>query len=142
MQLLRKTGISLVMLSALFAFMSTSFSPVFADHTERHCANQIGNDDSPEYLECVNNIGDNSSDIRDNPIYTRLNQIINFLSAGVGVVVTISVVIAGIQYTTSRGDPQRTGAAVKRLWSAGLAIFLYVFGWAILNWLIPGGFLR
>lgn len=80
-------------------------------------------------------------DIQDNPIYVRLIEIVNFLSVGVGIVSTISVAIAGIQYTTSRGEPAKTAAAVNRLIQVGVAVFLYVFGWTIINWIIPGGVL-
>lgn len=80
--------------------------------------------------------------IEENPIYVRLVEIINFLSIGVGIVVAISVAVGGFQYMASRGDPGATSAAIKRLNQAATAIALYVFGWAILNWLIPGGILN
>lgn len=79
------------------------------------------------------------TEVQNNPIFKRLQEIISFLVVGVGIVVTISIVIAGIQYTTSRGDPNKTAAAVNRITQAGIALFLYVFGSVILNWLIPGG---
>ena len=77
--------------------------------------------------------------IEDNPIYERLIEIVNFLSIGVTIVIAISVAIAGIQYMMSRGDPSATSAAIRRVVQAGTALLLYIFGWAILNWLIPGG---
>lgn len=77
-----------------------------------------------------------------NEIYVELVRIINFLSVGVGIVIAISVAIAGLQYTTSRGEPGKTAAAVNRLSQAGLAAFLFIFGWLIINWLIPGGVLN
>ena len=80
--------------------------------------------------------------IEENPIYVRLIEIINVLSVGVGIVITISVVYSGIQYITSRGDPAQTQKAIARITSAGIALVLYVFGWTILNWLIPGGVLN
>lgn len=83
-----------------------------------------------------------SLDIKDNPIYVRLIEIINFLSVGVTAVTTISVIIAGLQYSFSRGDPSATSASVKRLVHAATALGMYVFGWSILNWLIPGGVLN
>ena len=86
--------------------------------------------------------GETGLGIEENPIYTRLIEIINFLSIGVSVVASMSVVVASFQYMTSRGDPGATSAAVKRLIQAGTAIILYVFGWGILNWLIPGGILN
>jgi hypothetical protein len=66
--------------------------------------------------------------------------IIRFLSAGVGIVVIGSIVFAGIQYTTSRGDPQATAAAIKRIRNTVIALGIYIFAYAILNYLIPQGF--
>jgi len=74
-----------------------------------------------------------------NPIYLRLNEIIDFLSIGIGIVITGSVIFAGIQWAASRGDPQAAGKAISRLVNTGIALLLYVFGWALLNWLVPGG---
>lgn len=68
--------------------------------------------------------------------------IIRFLSAGVGVVVVGSIVWAGIQYATSRGDPAATAKAVGRLQSTGIALLMFIFGYAILNYLIPAGFFK
>lgn len=84
-------------------------------------------------------LGTGQVDVSDNPIYKRLIEIVNFLSVGVGIVASISVAYAGIQYLMSRGNPSATAAAISRIIHAAIAIFLYVFGWAILNWLIPGG---
>ncbi|HEX3568536.1 MAG TPA: hypothetical protein VHT70_02555 [Candidatus Saccharimonadales bacterium] len=66
--------------------------------------------------------------------------IIRFLSAGVGLVVVASIVWAGIQYTTSRGDPGATAQAIERIRNTLIALLIYVFSYAILNYLIPKGF--
>ena len=79
--------------------------------------------------------------IEENPIYERLIEIVNFLSVGVTIVIAISVAIAGIQYMASRGDPSGTQAAIQRIIQAGTALVLYIFGWSLLNWLVPGGVL-
>lgn len=77
----------------------------------------------------------------ENKITERLNEIIAFLSVGVGVIITGSVIVAGIQFTFSGGDPQAKAKAIGRLTNAGIAILLYVFGWAFLNWIVPGGWI-
>lgn len=68
--------------------------------------------------------------------------IIRFLSLGVGIVVIASIVVAGIQYTTSRGDPQATVRAVARIRSAVGALIIFIFAYAILNYVIPYGFFK
>lgn len=69
-----------------------------------------------------------------------LFAVIRFLSAGVGLIVLASVIIGGIQYTISRGDPNATQAAIKRLVSSVVALLVYIFAYAILNFVVPGGF--
>lgn len=73
-------------------------------------------------------------------IIDMLFAIIRFLSAGVGLIVIGSIVFAGIQYTTSRGDPQATAEAIKRIRNTVIALGIYIFAYAILNYLIPAGF--
>ena len=74
-----------------------------------------------------------------NSILCKFVDIITFLSIGVGIVATITVAVSGFQYMASRGDPNKTAQAVSRLVQVAIAIALYVFGWAIIDWLIPGG---
>ncbi len=65
---------------------------------------------------------------------------IRFLSAGVGVVVVFSTILAGIQYTTSRDNPESTQKAKGRLVSNVIALVVFVFAYSIMNFLVPGGF--
>jgi len=93
---------------------------------------------NPGLPECIR-LGAQDYDGANNPIYERLNQVILFLSVGVGVAVTLSVIVASIQWSISGGDPQARGKAIGRLWNSGIALAIFVFGWLILNFLIPGG---
>lgn len=72
-----------------------------------------------------------------NPIIDLIFAIIRLLSDGVGLVIVGSLVVAGIQYSSSRGDPQATAAAVNRIRSTIFALLLFIFGYAILNYIIP-----
>lgn len=66
-------------------------------------------------------------------------DITNVLSALVGVVVVLSIVIAGIQYSTAGGNPQTVAKSKKRIINALLALLIYIFMYSFLQWLIPGG---
>jgi hypothetical protein len=68
--------------------------------------------------------------------------IIRVLSDGVGLVVVASLVYAGIMYTLSRGDPQATAKAIGRMRSSIIALIVFIFGYAILNYVIPAGFFK
>jgi len=70
---------------------------------------------------------------------TYINPLIKFLAALVGVVVVVSVIIGGIQYSSSAGDPQAATAARKRITNAIIALVVFIFLYALLNFLIPGG---
>jgi hypothetical protein len=70
-----------------------------------------------------------------------INPFINFLAALVGVAVVISIVIGGIQYSSSGGDPAKAAAAKNRIRNAIVALVAFFFLYALLNFLIPGGLL-
>lgn len=77
----------------------------------------------------------------ENPIYSYIIAIVNFISAGVGIAIVANVMIGGVQYMMSGGNPQVTQAAVKRIINALIALLAFIFMWAFFNWLIPGGIL-
>lgn len=79
---------------------------------------------------------------KGNPIADMIFAIIRILSDGVGLVVVGSLVVAGIQYSASRGDPKATANAITRIRTTVGALFLYIFAYAILNYLIPAGFFK
>lgn len=66
---------------------------------------------------------------------------IDFLSALVGVAVVISIVIGGMQYGSSGGDPQKVTAAKNRIRNSIIALITFIFLLSLLNFLIPGGLL-
>ena len=75
---------------------------------------------------------------KGNPITDATFAIIRFLTNGVGVVLVGSMVYAGIQYTSARGDPGSTAKAINRIRSNIIAMLLFVFAYALLNYVIPG----
>ncbi len=76
------------------------------------------------------------------PAISLLFAVIRFLSDGVGLVVIASMVFAGIQYSMAGSDPQAVSKAKKRINSSIIALIVYIFAFAIINYLVPGGFLN
>lgn len=74
-----------------------------------------------------------------NPILAYLVAVLRFLTYGVGMVVTLMIVIGGIQYSVAGGNAQSVTAAKTRIINAFLALVLYIFAFAILNFVVPGG---
>lgn len=68
-----------------------------------------------------------------------IRNIARALSATVGVAVVIGIVVGGIQYSAARDNPQASAAAKKRITNSILALVIYLFSFAFLQWLIPGG---
>ncbi len=73
-----------------------------------------------------------------NPITDMLFGIIRFLSNGIGLVIIVSLVWAGIQYSMARGIPQEAEKAQKRIQSTVGALLLFIFAYAIINYIVPG----
>lgn len=75
-----------------------------------------------------------------NGIIDLLFALIRVLSDGVGIVVIGSIVVAGIQYSTSQGDPTASAAAITRIRTSLIALLIFIFAYALLNYVIPVGF--
>jgi hypothetical protein len=68
-----------------------------------------------------------------------INPLIALLAAFVGVAVTISIALGGIQYASSAGDPQKAAAAKDRIRNAIIALLTFLFLLALLTFIVPGG---
>jgi type IV secretion system pilin len=68
-----------------------------------------------------------------------LDAAIDFLGIGIGIIITTMIVIGGIQYITSGGDPQSVASAKRRIANALIALVAFAFMFAILQFIIPGG---
>jgi hypothetical protein len=77
----------------------------------------------------------------DSPIKDLAYALISFLSAGVGVVIVIAIIVAGIRYSTSEGNPEATMQAKRSIQNALIGLVIYIFAFAIINYLVPGGLL-
>lgn len=78
-------------------------------------------------------------DSKDCGIVGYIVTITNVLSAVVGIVIVIMIAVGGIQYSMARDDPQAVNAAKTRIRNAILALVFYLFMFAFLQYLVPGG---
>lgn len=72
-------------------------------------------------------------------IYGFLRAIIKFASGLVGLVVILMLIIGGIRYITSAGDPKLVVSAKNQIVNAVIGLVLFSLMLAILNFLLPGG---
>lgn len=74
-----------------------------------------------------------------NVVTQYLNPFIKFLGILAGIAVTIGIIVGGIQYSASGGDPQKVASAKKHIRNSILALLVYFFLYAFLKFIIPGG---
>lgn len=82
-----------------------------------------------------------STNIQDNPIFTLLKGILQFMAAGVGLAVVGGIIWGGYLFLTARGNSGQVEKGIEAIRNAIIALFLFLFMFAILNFLIPGGIL-
>jgi hypothetical protein len=75
----------------------------------------------------------------NNPLVKALQDIVNFLSAGVGIVVVAMIIVGGIQYSIAGDNQTKVADAKKRIYNAIIALVVFFFIFSFLQWLIPGG---
>ena len=81
-----------------------------------------------------------SSNIKNiSPILDLIYAFIRFMSVGVGIVLAISIIVSGIQYSMSEGNAEITQKAKARIRSAILGLGIYIFAFSMLQFLVPGG---
>ena len=75
-----------------------------------------------------------------NPIYDYLRAIIKWLGGLIGLAVVVTLIVSGIQYASSAGNPQNIAKAKERVVNSVIGLVLYLFLAAILQYVIPGVF--
>lgn len=71
-----------------------------------------------------------------------INPFITLLTVSIGVIAAISLVVAGVQYASAGSDPGKVQKAKDRIGKTLLGVLAYLFLFAFLNYIVPGGFLR
>lgn len=75
-----------------------------------------------------------------NELFTAyINPFVAFLSAIAGIIIVISIIVGGLQYSSAGGDPGKVAAAKQRITNAIIALLFLIFLFAFLQWLVPGG---
>ena len=108
---------------------SVSASPAAASSDCVKLSVKINSSDSGEV--CPSNGG--------NIIVAYLVEILKFLGLAFGGLILLLIIVSGVQYIASAGDPGAVKSAKSRITNAVTALVLYIFMYAILNFLIPGG---
>jgi hypothetical protein len=68
-----------------------------------------------------------------------INPLIRLLSAAVGIIAVIAIIIGAIQVSTSAGDPQKSASGKNHIRAALIGLLAYVLLLVFINWVVPGG---
>lgn len=88
-------------------------------------------------IECSQSAG--GSSVEDTGVWALLVIAINILSVGVGVVAVAGVVWGSILYTSAGGNSEQVKKARGIITNVVVGLLAYVFMYAIINFIIPGG---
>jgi len=135
MQLL-KHKFQLVLMSMLL--VGSVAAPVFAVVSPVYAADESTQEIKPKEDDCK--VAKDKKLTKDNCGIIKLIVVVTNIMAGIAATVIVATLtFAGIQYSSAGADPSKVQAAKKRMYNALLALMLLIFGYAILQWLVPGG---
>jgi hypothetical protein len=77
--------------------------------------------------------------IANNALVKDIQQIVNVLSAGVGIVIVGAIIFAGIQYSFAGDNSAMVTKAKHRILNAVIALIIFMLLFAFIQWLVPGG---
>ncbi|MGH7156733.1 MAG: hypothetical protein ACREGG_01295 [Candidatus Saccharimonadales bacterium] len=148
------TSIALSIMASLFLFVIVPAKLAWATSVSSQQINNATSSTTASNdtdMACQNTTGANGKTVdqtkvqnclTQSPIVSRIQQIVDFLSAGVGIIVVGVILVGGIQYTLAGANPQRLTAARQRITNGLIALFAFLFIFAFLQWLIPGGIFK
>jgi amino acid transporter len=119
------------LLSLLWSMPIMSFLMTANAFAEGKCGNV-----QTSIINCSQN---GSSGVSNSGIWGILLLVINILSVGVGVLAVGGIVYGAILYGTAADSSEQTKKAKEIIRNVVIGILLYVFMYAFLNYLIPGG---
>lgn len=68
-----------------------------------------------------------------------LNLVLNIMTMGMGILATIGLIIAGIQWLTARDKEDQVVKAKSRIFNIVIGVIVWGIMWLVLSWLLPGG---
>lgn len=77
-----------------------------------------------------------------NPVTQYVNPLINTLAALAGIAVVIGIIVGGIQYASSGGDPQKAASGKSHIKNSIIALIAFFFLYSFLQFVVPGGVLN
>ena len=114
-----------VVASAAIVATSMFATPVFADV---NCPNGSENNTAPTLAGC--NVK------QDNTLMPTIKKIIDVIISVLGIAAVVVIVLGGVQYTTSAGDPARVKRAKDTILYGVIGLVVALLAWAIVNFVL------
>jgi len=129
---------SILLISILGISTLTSSSFVLAASTPAPCT--LSPTNSNYVSQCCDTSNGNIVSNASTCLFAKyINPAVALLSAMVGLVVVVTIILGAIEYIGSGGDPQRTASGRQHIINALIGLFAYILLFAFLQFLIPGG---
>lgn len=121
----------------------TTFAPVTTPAPGTPPANPGGTaPGSPPAGSFGNLKSDSNLPVEDSPLFKDyIVPAINILSGGAVALAAIFIVVAGIQYSAGRDNPQLVAGAKAKILNVLIGLIAYAFIYGFLQFIIPGGLL-
>lgn len=84
-------------------------------------------------------VNERSTVLTDNPIFFYLRYFLMFLAGGVGLAVVGGIVAGSYLYITARANASQVQQGQTMIINSVIGLLLFIFMYAILQFIIPGG---
>ena len=135
MKISNKIKVAALALAMMFGAVASAALPTYADVT---CPNgEIKKGANKTLADCdgIDKNGNNTNDLM-----TRVNTIINVVIGFVGLVAVVVIILGGISYTTSAGDPGKVKKAKDTILYGIIGLVVAVLAFAIVNFVLGNMF--
>ena len=91
---------------------------------------------------CGSNANKNARVVEQTPIFAFMLAIMYFLSFGVGLAVVMGILIGSYHIITANGSASKVEQGANIIWNSIIGLVLFIFMFAFINFLVPGGLFK
>lgn len=129
-KILLKTFTVLLAFSGFIGFSGLTTAPTFAEGEDKATSDVCKSSAAAEVKRAA------GCDGNTNAVVTIVQTILNSIIAIMGIVAVIFIVIGGVNYMTSQGDPGKLKKAKDTILYAVIGLVVCALAFAIVNWTI------
>lgn len=96
------------------------------------------NNSNKQTTVILNECGSQANSSDGGGILCIVNNVVDIMTAGVGILAVLGIVWVGIQYITSSGNEGKMAIAKKRIVEIAIGLFVYAVFYVLLKFLLPG----